>query len=394
MKIELDLITIPKDRYRSVRPETVDALAESIQALGQLQPIIVTPDKRLIAGYHRYLALKRLEQTQIDVTVLDVDRAKAQVAEIDENLIRAELTALEKGEHLAERKRLYEALYPATKHGTNRHTMKSGKVGHSRFTKDAAGKTGSSERTIRHAVTISNKLDDGVRDTIRHLPIADNQRELGRLAKLEAEEQKRVAERLSLGAPSVRVARKGLIADKIDAEASAWPDGPFSVLVADPPWHYEKRVNDSTSRNQVAYPTMTQEEIYNLDVASIAQDDCILWLWTTNAHMEQAHEVAREWGFTVKTILTWVKPSIGMGDWLRGQTEHCLLAVRGKPTIRLSGEATVLYGPRRAHSEKPEEFYALVEKICPGSKCELFSRKNRPHWKAWGGETGKLDGVG
>jgi len=393
MNLEIDLITIPKNRYRSVRPEAVDALANSIQTLGQLQPILVTPEYRLIAGYHRYLAQKQLGADQIRVEVLDVEKADQRMAEIDENLIRSELTALEKGEHLAERKRLYEALHPETKNGTNQHT-RVGKVGQPRFTREVASKTGTGERTIRHAVSISNRLDDGVRDTIRHLPIADNQRELGRLAKLEANEQKMVAERLSLGASSVRVARKGLIADKIDREAVKWPDGPFNVLVADPPWQYEKRVNDATSRNQVGYPTMTQEEICVLDVASIAQDDCILWLWTTNAHMEQAHEVAREWGFTVKTILTWVKPSIGMGDWLRGQTEHCILAVRGKPTIRLTGESTVLYGPRRAHSEKPEEFYALVEKICPGSKCELFSRKNRPNWKVWGGETGKLDGVG
>jgi len=390
MNVEIDLITIPKNRYRSVRLESVDALANSIETLGQLQPIIVTPEYRLIAGYHRYLAQKQLGAEHIRVQVLDVEKADQRMAEIDENLIRSELTALERGEHLAERKRLYEALHPETKHGGDRA---SGKVGHlkPRFTKDVASKTGAGERTIRHAVSITNNLDDDVRDTIRHLPIADNQRELGRLAKLDRDEQYRVAERLSLGASSVRVARKGLIADKIDAEAAKWPDGPFNVIVADPPWQYEKRVNDATSRNQVGYPTMTQEEICALDVTSIAHDDCILWLWTTNAHMEQAHEVTRAWGFTVKTILTWVKPSIGMGDWLRGQTEHCLLAVRGKPTIRLSGESTVLHGPRRAHSEKPDEFYQMVEKICPGAKCELFSRKNRPGWKAWGGETGKLD---
>ena len=391
MNLEIDLITIPKNRYRSVRPEAVDALANSIQTLGQLQPILVTPEYSLIAGYHRYLAQKQLGADQIRVEVLDVEKADQRMAEIDENLIRSELTALERGEHLAERKRLYEALHPEAKNGTNQHTRRVRDVCEPRFTKDVATKTGSSERTIQHAVSISNKLDDGVRDTIRHLPIADNQRELGRLAKLEAEEQKRVAERLSLGASSVRVARKGLIADKIDREAAKWPDGPFNVLVADPPWQYEKRVNDATSRNQVGYPTMDQKEICALDVASIAHNDCILWLWTTNAHMEQAYEVAREWGFTTKTILTWVKPSIGMGDWLRGQTEHCLLAVRGKPTIRLSGESTVLHGPRRAHSEKPDEFYQMVEKICPGSKCELFSRTSRPGWKAWGGETGTLD---
>jgi len=189
MNIEIDLITIPKNRYRSVRPDTVDALADSIETLGQLQPILVTPEYRLIAGYHRYLAQKQLGAEHIVVQILDVEKADQRMAEIDENLIRSELTALERGEHLAERKRLYEALYPETKHGTNRYTVKSGKVGHSRFTKDVASKTGAGERTIRHAVSITNNLDDDVRDTIRHLPIADNQRELGRLAKLDREEQ-------------------------------------------------------------------------------------------------------------------------------------------------------------------------------------------------------------
>lgn len=390
MQRKISEITIPKSRLRSVRVHTVSALVDSIEKLGLLQPITITPDAVLIAGYHRFLACRRLKMDTIAVQVMDVEKATRRMVEIDENLIRAELSALEKGEHLAERKRLYEALYPTAKHGGDRFGIQDAKFA-SCFATAVGGKIGQSKRTIQHAVSISKGLDAGVRDTIRHLPIADNQRELGRLSKLKAEEQRRVAERLSLGASCVRVARKGLIADQIDAEVDKWPDGPFHVLVADPPWQYEKRKEDVTSRNQIAYPTMTQDEICTLDVASIAQDDAILWLWTTNAHMEQAHAVARAWGFTVKTILTWVKPSIGMGDWLRGQTEHCLLCVRGKPTIRLSGESTVLHGPRRAHSEKPEEFYTLVEKMCPGVKCELFSRKNRPGWKAWGGETGKLD---
>ena len=70
------------------------------------------------------------------------------------------------------------------------------------------------------------------------------------------------------------------------------------------------------------------------------------------------------WGFEQKTILTWVKDRIRMGHWLRGQTEHCIMAVRGKPIRELTNQSTVLYGPVGAHSQKPEAFYNLVERLC------------------------------
>ena len=64
---------------------------------------------------------------------------------------------------------------------------------------------------------------------------------------------------------------------------------------------------------------MTIEQIKGLDVGSLAGPDCVLWLWTTNAHMREAFNVLDAWGFTFKTILTWVKHTMGLGDWLRGQ---------------------------------------------------------------------------
>ena len=73
-----------------------------------------------------------------------------------------------------------------------------------------------------------------------------------------------------------------------------------------------------------------------------------------------------------------------MGEWLRGQTEHCILAVRGRPVKTLTNQTTVLHAPRGRHSEKPEEFYRLVESLCPGSKLELFARKQRKGWVTHG----------
>jgi hypothetical protein len=70
---------------------------------------------------------------------------------------------------------------------------------------------------------------------------------------------------------------------------------------------------------------------------------------------------------------------MGTGDWLRGKTEHCILAVRGQPTVTLTNQTTLLDGPVREHSRKPEEFYALVEALCPGSKVELFAHSLQLH---------------
>lgn len=97
------------------------------------------------------------------------------------------------------------------------------------------------------------------------------------------------------------------------------------------------------------------------------------------------------WGFAEKTILTWAKDRMGTGDWLRGKTEHCILAVRGAPHVNLTNQTTLLTAPLRDHSRKPDEFYALVEALCPGSKLEVFARQQRPGWVVWGAESEKFD---
>ena len=136
------------------------------------------------------------------------------------------------------------------------------------------------------------------------------------------------------------------------------------------------------------------EEIAALPVQKIACDDAVLWLWTTNAYLDAAHQLTKGWGFEVKTVLTWAKTQLGMGDWLRGQTEHCILAVRGRPVVELAGQSTLLTAKRREHSRKPEEFYSLVESLCPGSKVELFARQPRDGCATWGAESDRFDAAG
>lgn len=182
------------------------------------------------------------------------------------------------------------------------------------------------------------------------------------------------------------------------------PAKKFNCVLLDPPWHYELRVQDDSHRNRIPYPSMTVEEIAMLPIVKMAGDATVMWMWTTNNHMPDACFLLQGWGFTLKTIITWVKTTndgekvrMGTGHWLRNATEHCLLAVRGDVSSfahleTLTNETTVLFAPRREHSRKPVEMYELIEKLCPGGeKVELFARNTRQGWVSWGNEVEKYD---
>ena len=162
-------------------------------------------------------------------------------------------------------------------------------------------------------------------------------------------------------------------------------EGVYDVLVIDPPWEYDRQPADRALRGQCDYLT---EPLAQLKQRTLpAADNAVLWLWTTNAFMGDAYDLLRTWGFTAKTILTWDKVNMGLGDWLRNVTEHCILAVRGRPVVTLTNQTTLIREKRREHSRKPEAFYELVESLCPGRKLELFARAERKGWTVEGVES-------
>jgi N6-adenosine-specific RNA methylase IME4 len=184
----------------------------------------------------------------------------------------------------------------------------------------------------------------------------------------------------------LKIARQ---AERIRAEPPPLPNrGPYRVGTVDVPWPYEVRSEDPSMRGVRPYPTMSIAQICALPVASIMHEDSILWLWTTNLFMRHAYAVLDAWGFKERTILTWDKGRFGNGDWLRGQTEHSILAVRGKPIVTLTNQTTLLRAPWRGHSEKPVEFYDLVESLCPARRyADLFSRyQHNERWDCHGDE--------
>lgn len=174
----------------------------------------------------------------------------------------------------------------------------------------------------------------------------------------------------------------------ISNEPPEVPAGEYACIVIDPPWPYEMAFNEQFNCGGLPYPALTIEALAAMSIP--AADDCIVWLWTTNAFVHEAYHLLSAWGFEDKTIMTWVKPGMGLGRWLRGQTEHCILAIRGKPKIHLTNQTTVLHAPRREHSRKPDEFFHLVEELCSGPRLEMFAREPRDGWEAQGNETGKF----
>jgi ParB family transcriptional regulator, chromosome partitioning protein len=193
------------ERLRALRPEVVAELAKSMNEVGLLHPIVVQPRGLvgngfwIIAGRHRFEAAKKLRWEAIRCTILDgIDADRAALAEIDENLVRANLSDAEEAAHHAERKRLYEKLHPETKIGVNQHTGRVRQNGEpsKRYTEEIAKKLGRSERSVQRVVKRGTDIPNVAALAGTSL---DRGVELDALAKLSREEQHPIIERAKAG---------------------------------------------------------------------------------------------------------------------------------------------------------------------------------------------------
>ena len=159
------------------------------------------------------------------------------------------------------------------------------------------------------------------------------------------------------------------------------PPGGFATILVDPPWPLQS--------GEKHYRTMSLARIKALPVGALAARDAHLWLWTTNALLPRAYEVAEAWGFTVRSPLTWVKFRLGLGGryQLRNATEQLLFCTRGKAPLGSRSQPTWFNAPVTEHSRKPAEQFAIIERVSPRPYLELFARRrpesNQP-WAVWG----------
>ena len=182
-------------------------------------------------------------------------------------------------------------------------------------------------------------------------------------------------------------------ADALRREVPPLPgNGPYGPAMIDIPWAYEPH-DDSPERGVLPYATLSIKQACDLDIDSIMYADAVLFMWVTNFILARGlHlEILQAWGgFEPKTVITWPKDRHTFkAHWARGQTEHMVMAVRGKPVIE--PQTTLLQGPfhlvrKGEHSSKPVEAYQYVERVCPAPRyADLFSRyRHNERWDCHG----------
>lgn len=188
---------------------------------------------------------------------------------------------------------------------------------------------------------------------------------------------------------------------------SLYPDFPekkYDIIYADPPWDYggkmqfdksgKKDVNVDWKNNifisaaNFKYPTLKTKEMMKIPVHEIAKDDCLLFMWATNPHLEQAIQLGNAWGFEYKTVaFVWDKMNHNPGQYTLSYCELCLVFKRGKiPQPRGARNIKQLVRvPRGEHSEKPITVLRNIEEMFPTQdRIELFARHKPEGWDVWG----------
>jgi N6-adenosine-specific RNA methylase IME4 len=187
---------------------------------------------------------------------------------------------------------------------------------------------------------------------------------------------------------------------------AALPAGKFRVIYADPPWKYgderggsvQSIGGDGSRADSSAadkYPTMPTDKICEFTdetgrhVSDLAATDAVLFMWATFPLLEDAMRVIPAWGFKYKTAFVWHKQRSNVGNYHDASCELLMICIRGSCPIEVDERVSQLQSiPRGRHSEKLEEFRAIVDKLYPsGPRVELFRRGAAPDgWVVWGNE--------
>jgi len=167
----------------------------------------------------------------------------------------------------------------------------------------------------------------------------------------------------------------------------------YDVIYADPPWNEcgGGKIKRGADRH---YPLMKTKDICDMPVDSICSESAHLYLWVTNNFMEAGFDVMRSWGFNYITMISWHKDKIGLGQYFRGQSEHCIFATKGDVYFNsVNGHrqqgTTSFKAKRGKHSKKPNEMRIMIEKVSGGENrnmLEIFAREQFYGWDCWGNE--------
>ena len=196
--LNLSDITVNLD-LTCISEHKISELCDSIEAVGLLQPIIVSQTYELVVGRHRFLAFRKLGLSQIPSFIVHFGALRQQIAELDENLVRRNMSVLERGLALKKRNDLYGILHPETRRGCYERskTAKFDAIEKRKgFTRMVSAECDISPRTAQRLIQIANKLDEEASGLIKNHRIANKQTDLARLSQLNRQSQIAIAKLL------------------------------------------------------------------------------------------------------------------------------------------------------------------------------------------------------
>lgn len=242
MKVRIDEIKVNPGR-RAALESNIEELAFSISEIGLLNPITLTGDYTLVAGLHRLEAVKLLGWTEVECVITELEGLTAELAELDENFARANLSPLEIGELYKRRKDIYEALYPEVKAGTAQAIGMNKAKGNNvdcnlqsrrkSFIEDTASVTGSHPSTIARHIKIATELTPEAKETLREAKKPVSSTTLKKISKLAPNQQKEVSSLLVSG--EIQTVEEYLAARQPQKSESAagekFPKGQLSAMM-------------------------------------------------------------------------------------------------------------------------------------------------------------------
>jgi N6-adenosine-specific RNA methylase IME4 len=367
-------------------------LADDIVTFGQRVPIVLL-DGMVLDGRNRLAACRFAE---IEPRFVDYDGDDPLNFVLSHNLHRRHLTESQRA--------MIAARIVDWDVGINQNTAGAANLP----TRKAAERLSISERAVRAARRIQERGAEELVDAIREGRLSVHTGEA--LSDLEREAQREVLDReereIIARAKELRAERQRKrhgerlenmrrIAGEGASSAPGKVNKKYPIIYADPPWRFGVR-SEVTGREKSAenhYPTMDSAEIANLfrEIGEPATDDAVLFLWATNPMLHDALRVMAAWDFDYVHHWIWDKEVAGTGYWGRDRHELLLIGRRGDVAAPLPGsQPETVYRERKGpHSAKPDFFAETIERLYPAvPRLELFCRKPRPGWDAWGYEAG------
>jgi len=348
--------------------EELSALEASIKQDGCRDPLVVWHNT-IIDGHHRYaicikhsISFNIIEKIKLE-TELDV-----KLWMINNQFSRRNLTNIQKAELAIEMEKI-EQVQAKARQGA-RNDLKNDNIppdlvqcsrqGESLVA--AAKKAGIGYETVRKTKHILEKAPEEVIEKVRKGDISID-RAFTQIQKTERLEKNKAAE---------------------------WPKGKYRVIYADPPWQYgDERAGGNHGGAVDHYNTMGINELKNMPIASLAEDNAVLFLWGTAPLLPEALEIINAWGFKYKTNFIWDKVKHNMGHYNSVRHELLLIATKGSCTpdnVQLFDSVQSIERTDR-HSEKPEEFRKIIETLYTyGNRLEMFARKQVEGWEVFGNE--------